>query len=94
MKKCIKIILIVIVILIVLSIGCLLVYNRWPDPPIKELQMASDALTLARQVEAYKYAPELFNITIQLYDSSMNNWKIENGKFILNRNFEFQTTLK
>jgi len=74
-------------ILVVLSLCGVFVYNRWPEPPIREIDIANKTLISARDVEANKYVPELFKKTHDLYDSSINNWKKENEKFILNRNF-------
>jgi len=79
----------VILLVFVLLLGflSLWVYLRWPEPPVAELQAANEALMSAKQAEAGKYAPQLFNNTSKLYESAMKSWKTENEKFILNRDF-------
>jgi len=72
----------------VLMLSSAWVYSQWPEPPVKELKAASDAITAARDAEAGKYAPDLFKKTTRLYDSAMVHWQRENHRFILRRNYE------
>jgi hypothetical protein len=88
------------IILLSLSTGAVWIYLKWPSPPIKELRAANDALMLAKDAEAERYASQLYKNTNKLYESAMNSWKAENEKFILNRDFTktrafaFQATQK
>jgi L,D-peptidoglycan transpeptidase YkuD (ErfK/YbiS/YcfS/YnhG family) len=88
------------IILLFLTTGTIWIYIKWPNPPVKELRAANDALMSAKEAEAEKYAPQLYKTTSKLYESAMQCWKAENEKFILNRNFAkarafaFQTTQK
>lgn len=63
------------------------VYTKWPDPPMEALRNAADAITVARDAEAAKYAPELLEETVALFDSAMTHLKTENNRFFLNRDF-------
>jgi lipoprotein-anchoring transpeptidase ErfK/SrfK len=88
------------IIFLSLSSGAVWIYIKWPNPPIKELRAANDALMLAKDAEAERYASPLYKNTNKLYESAMNSWKAENEKFILNRDFTktrafaFQATQK
>jgi hypothetical protein len=75
------------IILLFLSAGTIWIFIKWPNPPVKELRAANDALMSAKEAEAERYAPQLYKNTGKLYESAMQCWKAENEKFILNRNF-------
>jgi len=62
-------------------------YLKWPDPPMEELRNAAEAISVARDAEAAKYAPELLHETIALFDSAMVHLKTENSRFFLSRDF-------
>lgn len=64
------------------------IFYKWPHPPLKVLKEANDALIAARDAEAEKYAPQLFDNTSRLYETAMRNWKSENQRFFLNRDFD------
>jgi hypothetical protein len=88
------------IILLCISAGTLWIYIKWPNPPVKELRAANDALMLAKEAEAERYAPQLYKNTSKLYESAMQSWKAENEVFFLSRNFAkarayaFQATQK
>jgi L,D-peptidoglycan transpeptidase YkuD (ErfK/YbiS/YcfS/YnhG family) len=85
--KKVRFIVLSIVLLLLLSAVTVWVYQEWPDPPINEIQAANQALMSARDAEAAKYCPTQFKNTCRLYELAMNNWKKENERFILNRDF-------
>lgn len=63
------------------------VWSRWPEPPVRELRSAAEALSAARDAEAAKYAPQLLGETIALFDSAMAHLKSENDRFFLSRDY-------
>lgn len=72
----------------ILAVLVFWIIYKWPQPPLKELKEANNALISAREADAEKYAPQLFSNTCRLYDSAMRNWKSENEHFFLNRDFD------
>lgn len=69
----------------------LLIYFT-PQPPIKEIEKAREALSTATNNKANTYSKELYTEAKDYYDSAMKNWRKENDKFIYFRNFD--TVLK
>ncbi len=83
-----KILIFCLIWFILFLAGGVLAYQRWPDPPVKELKAAGDALALARNANAEKYAPGLFKESSDLFQAAMKAWKLENERFFLNRDFK------
>ena len=67
-------------VLLFLLAGTIWIYLKWPNPPIKELKAANDALMSAKEAEAERYAPQLYKNTCKLYESAMQSWKAENAQ--------------
>lgn len=74
-------------ITIIISIAVIIFYCPLPDTPEKEMQHARETLILARNNEAYIYSPDLYNEASLCYDSAMIHWSLQNGRFILNRDY-------
>lgn len=76
-----------LILLPMVVLAVIWVYLRWPESPSEELRAANQAIATAREAEAEKYAPAQLAEIVQLYDSAMQAWKIENERFLLNRDF-------
>lgn len=59
-----------------------------PEPPLTELEMASNAVARARDNNSVIYSAKLFREAQSYYDSAMTSWRTENGRFILFRDYE------
>jgi lipoprotein-anchoring transpeptidase ErfK/SrfK len=57
------------------------------EPPTKDLQIAREAISLAKEAEADLYAEKLYKESVQMYDSAMASWGRENLRFILFRDY-------
>jgi len=55
--------------------------------PTEDLRLAREALTIAKEAEANIYSEQDYKESIRLYDSAMLNWKRENDRFILFRDY-------
>ena len=55
--------------------------------PTEDLRLAREALTIAKEAEANIYSENIYKESIQMYDSAMLNWKRENDRFILFRDY-------
>ncbi len=76
-----------LIALLTIVFSVMLIIRRWPDPPVEELRSAGDAIREARKAEASKYAPRLFNLAVNSYDSALVRSKFENRRFFLNRDY-------
>ena len=59
-----------------------------PQPPIAEIAMARERLSLARAANANIYLIADFSEASALYDSANGAWKAENERFFLKRNYD------
>lgn len=77
---------------LVVILGSVLIYAVLKfsinDPPVAEINTAKDQLAEAELLYASIYAPKLFQQASLYYDSAMINWKRENERFILFRNYQ------
>lgn len=58
------------------------------SPPVEDLKLARTQITKAKNFKANEYALGLLKKSIELYDSAMINWKIENEKISVFRNYD------
>ena len=77
---------ILVIIFVLLGAGTIIAINMKPEAPIAEVEMARQALALARNQKAETFAKETFVKAQQLYDSAMIVWNNENEKFFLKTN--------
>lgn len=56
-------------------------------PPVQEIRSAIEALAAAKQIQANKYAKVKFAEAQTLYDRAMSEWKIQNTRFFLSRDY-------
>jgi hypothetical protein len=59
-----------------------------PLAPVNQVEDARSSISIANKNKAGIYSKKLFTEALACYDSAMGNWKKENGKFILFRNFD------
>jgi uncharacterized protein YlxP (DUF503 family) len=59
-----------------------------PLAPVKEVKKARVSISAAKKNKADTYSKKLFSEALVCYDSAMINWKRENKRFILFRNFD------
>jgi hypothetical protein len=55
--------------------------------PTDDLKLARESLSTAKEAEANIYSEKLYNESLQIYESAMRYWSIENSKFILFRDY-------
>ncbi|HQO06491.1 MAG TPA: L,D-transpeptidase family protein [Bacteroidales bacterium] len=79
---------ILVIIFVLLGAGTIIAINMKPEAPIAEVEMARQALALARNQKAETFAKETFVKAQQLYDSAMIVWNNENEKFFLKRDYQ------
>ncbi|HAH23247.1 MAG TPA: hypothetical protein DCL77_05740 [Prolixibacteraceae bacterium] len=73
------------VVVIAMSISVIIVSQK--VLPTDDLKLAREALTIAKEAEADVYSDKIYKESVDLYDSAMTNWKRENARFILFRDY-------
>jgi lipoprotein-anchoring transpeptidase ErfK/SrfK len=73
------------VLVIAMSISVIIVSQK--VLPTEDLKLAREALTIAKEAEADIYCEKVYKESVQAYDAAMKNWKIENTRFILFRDY-------
>jgi murein L,D-transpeptidase YafK len=58
-----------------------------PSPPVRAMEKAREALSLARRNNADSYSRSLFKEAGMYYNSALLNWRKENERFIYSRNY-------
>jgi hypothetical protein len=71
-----------------LIIFFLIIRKITPIPPVAEIKDARVLISSAKKTRADIYSKKIFSEALASYDSAMVNWKRENEKFILFRDFE------
>lgn len=74
------------VVIVAMSVSVVIVSQK--VVPTEDLKLAREALTIAKEAEADLYAEKIYKESVQMYDSAMVNWKRENARFILFRDYE------
>jgi hypothetical protein len=74
-----------VILLLVIGTGMVKFFN--PRPPVHQIAMARKALAEAREVKANQYFPGEYREAEEFYDSTMQEWKNQNDRFFLHRNF-------
>ncbi|MBN1107995.1 MAG: L,D-transpeptidase [Bacteroidales bacterium] len=64
------------------------VFYPLPESPAAEVENARIKISEARRHNADTYSDSLFREAQSLYDSAMNTWRKENGRFLYSRNFD------
>ncbi|HCY41810.1 MAG TPA: hypothetical protein DHV48_10715 [Prolixibacteraceae bacterium] len=73
------------IVTIAISISIIIVSQK--ELPTEDLRLAREALTIAKEAEANIYSEKIYNESVQLYDSAMEKWSLENDRFILVRDY-------
>jgi uncharacterized protein YpmB len=86
-KKKIKWFLVILlsVFIVIISVSVIIVSQK--ELPTNDLKLAREALSAAKEADANIYADKLYRESLQMYDSAMGNWSLENSKFILFRDY-------
>jgi len=86
-KKKIKWFLIILlsVFIVIISVSVIIVSQK--KLPTNDLKLAREALSAAKEADANIYSDKLYRESLQMYDSAMGNWSLENSKFILFRDY-------
>ncbi|HVN57152.1 MAG TPA: L,D-transpeptidase family protein [Bacteroidales bacterium] len=74
------------VIIVVVLLGLLLL-NSVPEPPVRDVTEAREALAKANSNRAGTYSRKIFAEAKAAYDSAMANWRKENKRIIFFRNY-------
>jgi L,D-peptidoglycan transpeptidase YkuD (ErfK/YbiS/YcfS/YnhG family) len=80
------ILILAVVIILVLGISFVVITTK--TPPLAEINQARKKLTEAEANLSLKYASELFISANIYYDSAMSEWKKENERFFLIRDYD------
>ena len=86
-KSSIKWLIIILFSVIVVAISISVIIVSQQVLPTEDLRLAREALTIAKEAEANIYSEKNYKESIQMYDSAMINWKRENERFILFRDY-------
>jgi len=87
MKKLKPLFIVLLVFIIIAGMGTGAVVLLSPEPPADDVEYARLALSEARSANAEAYAPRTFRQASLQYDSAMVNWKLQNRRFILARDY-------
>ncbi len=87
MKKIYKKLLIFFIAVSFITLTVFLIFKLIPIPPIKEINQAREALTIAVKSRASTYSNKLYSEAKVYYDSAMINWEKENERFIYFRKY-------
>jgi hypothetical protein len=82
-----KIAIIVFLALFVVALGYSAYVYFTNEPPEDEIKLAIEALAAAKQIQANKYAKVKFTEAQTLYDQAMTEWRIQNERFFLSRDY-------
>jgi len=78
---------------IVLVAGISLVICTTGEPPVEEITLARETINLAKQELAGKYASETLKRAENLYDQSFSEWRYQNSRFFILRDYSYSTDL-
>jgi hypothetical protein len=77
------------IVAIVLIITGVIVFRALvPEPPLPEVEQARASIARARDLQSEVYSPRLFREAKNNYDSAMTEWRSQNERFILVRDYE------
>ncbi|MHC1702624.1 MAG: murein L,D-transpeptidase family protein [Tenuifilaceae bacterium] len=88
MKKIYKKLLIISLAACFIALTVFFLFKLIPNPPIKEVDQAREALSIAVKSRASTYSSKLYSEAKVYYDSAMVNWKRENERFIYFRKYD------
>lgn len=66
----------------------LLIKKITPQAPVKEVEDARSSISIAKKNKADIYSKKIYSESVAAYDSAVVNWKKENERFILFRDFD------
>jgi ABC-type molybdate transport system substrate-binding protein len=81
-----------LVVIIILIAYSAVIYTT-NKPPLEEINLARESLALAKSKMAGRYANETLKEAESLYTWSMKEWKIQNGKFFVFRDYSLTRDL-
>jgi murein L,D-transpeptidase YafK len=77
----------------VILTGVSIVIYSTNQPPLEEMNLARESLALAKNKMASRYASETLKEAENLYNQSMSEWKIQNDKFFVFRDYTLMKDL-
>lgn len=86
-RKKIKWVVVILLSLIVVAITVSVIIVSQKELPNEDLRVARESLSEAKEAEAHIYSEVMYKEAVQMYDSAMVNWKRENNRFILFRDY-------
>jgi hypothetical protein len=92
-KRIIRLILSVLASFMILFTGFALIVYSSNKPPVDEITLARETLTKAKMKGAVNYAGEKLKEAEKLYNQSVEEWKIQNNKFFVIRDYSLVSTL-
>ncbi len=77
----------ILISVFIILIGYSVIIYSTNKPPLEEINMARETLAVAKNKMAGRYASETLREAESLYTQSMNEWKLENSRFFLFRDY-------
>jgi hypothetical protein len=74
--------------ILIFIVVVLILFLTKEKPPIEDIKIAREKLSIAKTANAQKYSKNLYNSACASYDSAMKYWSVENEKFYLFRDYE------
>lgn len=88
-----RIIFYILALSLILATVMLILYKRADKPPVEELESCRLALSHAKTADAERYAPDLYNIAKKNWDDIFIEWKKQNEKWFVQRDFNEMRSL-
>jgi len=88
MRKLVKWIIVLFSSVALVALAIFILVKITPRPPVAQITEAREALLKADLNKAGTYSRKIYTEAKVAYDSAMSNWKRENRKFILFRNYD------
>jgi len=85
-----------LVFFVLLLIGAILFlagYLGYEAPPFENINKAREQISIAESLKAQEYAPAPYAEALMIYDSAMREWKRQNNRFFVSRNYSLVKTL-
>lgn len=74
-------------LLLLLGTGAIVIFSSAAKPPLESIKMTQESLSRARTAEASEYARDLFREAEDIWQQAMTEWKIQNEKWFVSRNY-------
>ena len=92
-KKTVRLILMVLAPVAILFAGYAAITYTSNKPPVEEITVARETLAKAKMTGAGKYSVEKLREAERFYNQSLDEWKIQNSKFFVFRDYTLVSEL-